>query len=275
MVTFNSILSSILDGLLRPFHGVHPFWPLLSFSVLMGTVLLVVFRYTSNQQGIQESKNRIKAHLLEIRLFKDDLGVLLSAQRSILKYNLRYMAYGLKPLLVIILPVAVILIQLEGWFGSRPLKPGESTLVSAFISAEGSNDLPLVELEVSDGLVIESPSLRIPAAREVDWKIRAESPGEHYLLVKLKGMEIAKSVTVSAGGLARVSMVRPSSDFWGVALHPGESPIPKDDPVREISLNYPSRSIDVFGWKLHWLLVFFVFSTLSGFLFKGLFRVEI
>ncbi|HVN80041.1 MAG TPA: hypothetical protein VMW38_13670 [Terriglobia bacterium] len=275
METINSILGSMLDGLLRQFHGAHPFWPLLILSALMGMVLLGVFRFTSNQQGIQETKNRIKAHLLEIRLFKDDLGALLSAQGSILKYNLQYMAYGLKPLLVIIIPVAVMLIQCEGWFGSRPLKPGEFTLVSAFMSADESDNLPLVELEVSDGLSIETPSLRIPAVREIDWKIKAEKPGEHYLLVKLKGKEIAKSVTVSTGGLARVSPVRPSADFWSVALHPGESPIPKDDPVREISLDYPSRSIDVFGWKLHWLLVFFVLSTLSGFLFKGLFKVEI
>src|SRR3974377_243951 len=115
MVTFNSILSSLLDLLLGPFRGLHPFWALLILSVMVGAVLLVVFRYTSNQRGIQETKNRIKAHLLEIRLFKDDLRVLLSAQGSILKYNLRYMAYGLKPLLVIILPVALLLIQLEGW----------------------------------------------------------------------------------------------------------------------------------------------------------------
>ena len=275
MVTFDSILSSLLDLLLGPFRGLHPFWALLILSVMVGAVLLVVFRYTSNQRGIQETKNRIKAHLLEIRLFKDDLRVLLSAQGSILKYNLRYMAYGLKPLLVIILPVALLLIQLEGWFGFRPLKPGEAALFSVFLSSEGQGDLASVELEADDGVAIESPSLRIPATGEVDWGIRAEIPGEHHLLVKLKGTEISKSVTVSAGEMVRVSPVKPSSNFWCVALYPGESPIPKDSQVRQINLDYPSRSIDILGWKLHWLLVFFVLSTLTGFLLKGLFKVEI
>ena len=275
MVIFNSILSTLFDSVLRPFHGVNPFWPLLVLSVLMGAVLLVVFRYTSNQRGIQETKNRIKAHLLEIRLFKDDLGILLSAQGMILKYNFRYFAYGLKPLLVIILPVAALLIQMEGWFGSRPLRPGESALVSVYLSGGISEPLPSVEMEVDDGLAIESPSLRIPATREVDWKIRAKKPGNYHLLVKLQGVMIPKTVTVSAGELARVSPIKPSSDLWDVALHPGESPIPKDLPVKQISLDYPSRSIDVLGWKLHWLLVFFVISTLTGFLFKGFFKVEI
>ena len=28
------------------------------------------------------------------------------------------------------IPLVVVLVQLEGWFGYRPLKPGESTIVS-------------------------------------------------------------------------------------------------------------------------------------------------
>lgn len=45
-------------------------------------------------------------------------------------------------------------------------------------------------------------------------------------------------------------------------------------PVREISVNYPSRSINVFGWETHWV-VFLVFTIITGFALKSLFRVEI
>jgi hypothetical protein len=275
MATFNSFFSSLIDGFLRPFRGVNPFWPLLIISVLTGVVLLFIFRFTSNQRGIQETKNRIKAHLLEVRIFKDDLRILLSAQKMILKYNFQYLGYGLKPLLVIFLPVALLLIQLEGWFGQRPLKPGESTLLSVRLADDAVGLLPEVALEGDEGLSIESPSLRIPSTREVDWKIRSDKTGELHLFIKLQGRTIPKLVTVSTGEPARVSPVKVSSDSWAVALHPGENPIAKDEVVRQITLDYPARSIEVFGWKLHWLLVFFVLSTLAGFLFKGLFKVEI
>jgi hypothetical protein len=275
MASFNSLLRSLIDRFLHPFRGIHPFWPLLILSVLTGVVLLLIFRYTSNQRGIQETKNRIKAHLMEVRIFKDDLQTLLSAQKMILKYNLQYLGFGLKPLLVIFLPVALLLIQLEGWFGQRPLKPGESTLLSVRLSEVAVGLLPEVKIEGDEGLTIESPSLRIPSIREVDWKIRADKPGEHRLSVRLQGRTIPKLLTVSAGELARVSSVKVSSDSWAVALHPGEDPIANCDVVRQIALDYPARSIELFGWKLHWLLVFIVLSTLAGFLFKGLFRVEI
>jgi hypothetical protein len=275
MASFNSLLRSLIDRFLHPFRGIHPFWPLLILSVLTGVVLLLIFRYTSNQRGIQETKNRIKAHLMEVRIFKDDLQTLLSAQKMILKYNLQYLGFGLKPLLVLFLPVALLLIQLEGWFGQRPLKPGESTLLSVRLSEVAVGLLPEVKIEGDEGLTIESPSLRIPSIREVDWKIRADKPGEHRLSVRLQGRTIPKLLTVSAGELARVSSVKVSSDSWAVALHPGEDPIANCDVVRQIALDYPARSIELFGWKLHWLLVFIVLSTLAGFLFKGLFRVEI
>jgi hypothetical protein len=212
---------------------------------------------------------------MEVRIFKDDLQTLLSAQKMILKYNLQYLGFGLKPLLVIFLPVALLLIQLEGWFGQRPLRPGESTLLSVRLSEVAVGLLPEVKIEGDEGLTIESPSLRIPSIREVDWKIRADKPGEHRLSVRLQGRTIPKLLTVSAGELARVSSVKVSSDSWAVALHPGEDPIANCDVVRQIALDYPARSIELFGWKLHWLLVFIVLSTLAGFLFKGLFRVEI
>ena len=275
MATFNSFLSFLIDGFLRPFRGVQPFWSLLAISALTGVLLLFIFRFTSNQNGIREAKNRIKAHLLEVRIFKDDLRILFSAQKMILKYNLKYLGFGLKPLVVIFLPVALLLIQLEGWFGQRPLNPGESTLLSVILSEEAVRLLPEVQLEVDEGLSIESPSLRIPSAREVDWMIQADKPGQHRLFIKLQGRTTPKIVAVNTGELARVSPVKVSSDSWAVALHPGEAPIARGEVIRQITLNYPSRSIDVLGWKLHWLLVFFVLSTLSGFLFRGLFRVEI
>src|SRR5919108_4002002 len=118
---FNLYLSRFFDLLLNPFQYLDPLWPLLIFSFVTGIIMLVIYRYTSNQKGIKETKDRIKAYLLEIRLFKDDLGILLSAQKNILRHNLTYMKHAVKPMLFMIIPVLLILIQLEGWFGRKPL----------------------------------------------------------------------------------------------------------------------------------------------------------
>lgn len=275
MAYFNSALTTFFDFLLAPFLQFHPLWPLFILSFVTGILLLVIFRYTSDQKAILKTKNRIKAHLLEARLFKDDLGILLSAQERILVYNAKYFMLGIKPMLVMIVPVGFLLIQLDGWFGFRPLMPGEWVLISVQLKDQGAEALSTVALDANEGLSIETPPLRIAASREVAWRIRALEPGVHYLVVRAGNHKIEKKISVLPTGLARVSPSTVAGSFWNALLHPGERPIPDGTPVERINANYPQRSIEVFGWKLHWMVLFFVLATLTGFAFKGFFRVEI
>jgi uncharacterized membrane protein (DUF106 family) len=237
--------------------------------------MLVIFRYTSNQRGIKEAKDKIKAHLLEIRLFKDDLGTVLSAQKRIFLYNLRYMKYALKPMLFMMVPVVIILVQLEGWFGYRPLKVGESAIVSVRVTDEEAEALSNISLDVDKGLTVETPPLRIPEEREVDWRIRADELGEHSLVFNVSGHTFQKRVIVSDGRLTPASPRVVASSVWDTFLNPGQESITKNPFVERIEVDYPSRSIEILGWKTHWLIVFFVLSIVFGFAFKGLFKVEI
>ena len=45
--------------------------------------------------------------------------------------------------------------------------------------------------------------------------------------------------------------------------------------LKEIEVYYPSQSIEFFGWKFHWLAIFFVLSVAIGFGFRRVFNVEI
>jgi uncharacterized membrane protein (DUF106 family) len=235
----------------------------------------MIFRYTSNQKEVREAKEQIKAHLLEIRLFKDDLRILFSAQKSILLYNLKYMKHALRPMLFMIVPVAIILIQLDGWFGYRPLKQGESAIISVKLLDNSMDALSNISIESSKGLMVETPPLRIHSENEVDWRILANELGEHKLIFNVLGHTFQKGVIVSNGRLVRVSPRVVASNLWDTLLYPGEESIVKNSLVRQIEIDYPSRSIGIFGWKIHWLVVFFVLSIVFGFAFKGLLGVEI
>ncbi|MBI2469814.1 MAG: hypothetical protein HYV59_01030 [Planctomycetes bacterium] len=236
--------------------------------------MLVIFRYTSNQKEIKEAKDKIRAYLFEIRLFKDDLGIQLSAQKNILIHNLRYMKHALKPMLFMIIPVVIILIQLDGWFGYRPLKVGESAIVSVNFSDGQANALPEVSIQTDKGIIVETPPLRIPTQKEASWRVRANEIGEHDLRFNVSGSTFDKSIIVSDGQLKRVSRVV-ASGFWDNFLNPGEQPLAKNSLMKKIEINYPSRSIEIFGWGIHWLVAFFILSIVFGFAFKGLLKVEI
>ena len=58
-------------------------------------------------------------------------------------------------------------------------------------------------------------------------------------------------------------------------LNPGEAPLPSASVVRSVEVKYPPASMSLFGWHIHWLIVYFILSIAFGFAFKGVFKVEI
>lgn len=275
MWTINLTLNRFFDLLMTPLQNVPPFWYLFVISLLTGILMLLIFRYTSNQKKIKETKDKIKAYLIEIRIFNEDLGILLSAQKNLFFYNAKYLMHALRPLLLMILPVSIILIQLQSWFGYRPLAIGELTILKVKVTEEGKKVLSDFAIETDKGMVIETPPLRNPEEAEVDWRMRAKELGEHTIIVKARNYSFQKRVVISDKMFARVSPNVVASNILEIIFNPGEKPIPKNPLIKRIEVGYPSRLIEIFGWKTHWVVLFFIFSIISGFAFKGVLGVEL
>jgi hypothetical protein len=274
MQNFNSAISGFFNIIISPFKAIDPVWSLAVFSLLIGILMLIIFRFTSDQQKIRETKSKMRAYIFELSLFKDDIGIVLSAQKNIFIYNLRYIKYALKPMLFMMIPLVLILIQLESWYGHRPLRPDESAIVSLKLKY-GVEPIPDITLTTGEGIDIETPPLRIPDEREVDWRIRAQEPGAHELKFKMPGQDVVQKVIVSGDGLAQISPLVSASDTRDMLLNPALKPISEGSIVEWIRIDYPANSIGIYKWHVHWLVVVFVLSIVFGFALKGLFRVEI
>jgi uncharacterized membrane protein (DUF106 family) len=275
MWVFNRILGGLFGLLFFPFRHLNAWFGLALVSLLTGLLMLFVFRLTSNQEGIRKVKDRIKAHLLELRLFKDNMSVTMKAQGHILRANLRYVGYSARPMLVMMVPLVLILIQLNLWFGYEPLHPGESAIVKVRLDGSGNPiDLEAV-LEAPSGIEVETPPLRLEEEKEIDWRIRAKSLGIHELTFKLGGLSLGKSVVVDVGGWERISPVKVGRSFVEELVNPGEKPLPAGTPVKSIQVLYPSKRLKVLGLRLHWLIAYFALSILFGFALKRPLKIEI
>ena len=51
-----------------------PLLLVLAVSIVIGLVMVIVFRYTSDQKAIGRAKDRLKANLLAVRLFQDQIA---------------------------------------------------------------------------------------------------------------------------------------------------------------------------------------------------------
>ena len=272
---FNSVIGKIFDILFLPFRGLSPWVAMIVVSFLTGLLMLFIFRHTSNQEGIRRIKNKIKAHLLELRLYKDSLAQQLTSQGKILSANFKYFSYALKPMLVMVIPVMLILIQLNLWFGSRSLDIGDEALVKVKLM-EGINPLQTdIRLEVPPGIAVETPPLRIEDEREIDWRLRATEKGVYNILFRYQDETFTKSVAVGQSRLSKIAALKPGKGLLEQAFNPGEKPLPKNAPIESAEITYPGQRMNLFGWRIHWLIAYFGLSIVFGFAFRGVFKVEI
>jgi len=275
MGLLNSLLTHLFGVLLYPLRSLDPWWSMIFISLLTGLLMLFIFRRTSNQAGIREVKDRIKAHLLEMRLYKDNIRVTLGAQRRIVAANLKYLSYSAKPMLVMIVPLLLILVQMDVWFGRQPLAVGEAAILKVRLSGPATPTKSDMSLEASPSLRIETPPLRLESERETDWRIRPEAAGPARLTVRVGGASYEKSVLAGGGPLTALSPIRVRGGFPEELLHPGEGALPSSGPIRSIEVAYPERRLPLLGLRLHWLVAYLALSIVLGFALKGPFKVEI
>lgn len=237
--------------------------------------MLFIFKLTSNQEGIKKTKNKIKAHLLELRLYKDDFRTSFKAQGRILVSNLKYMKYSLKPLLIMIIPIVLIIIHSNFWFAYDSLETEEQALLKIKLSEERVPQEFDIQINQPDSIIIETPPLRIDEKNEIDLRFSATKKGRYELKIQAGGNSITKSVSVDQKILSQISPVKKRKSFINQLIYPAEKPINKNSPIKSVEITYPSSGLRLFDIKIHWIIAFFALSIIFGFSLKGLFGVEI
>jgi len=273
--TFNSVFGRVIGAALYFLRGLNPWVAPVATSLLTALAMLVCYRLTSNQARIRAIKDKIIAHLLELRLYKDSLPITFRAQGKILWYNLKYLGHSARPMLVMAVPLALTMLQLDLWFGHESLKPGESAIVKVHLRDGVRPSRESVSLEPQTGFVIETPPLRIDQGGELDWRLRASAPGCWNLVVRVNNQAIVKNVVIGAQPHARISPARVGRDWIDQLANPGEPALADSSVVKMIEVGYPAGRVAVFGWRPHWLVVFLALAVIFGFAFKGLLGVEV
>jgi hypothetical protein len=254
--------------------GLLPGW--LSVTVVAittGVIMLIMFKYTSNQRAIQRVRRDIRANLLAVRLFKDSIKVGLRAQARVLMGAFLMLLHAIVPILVMTVPMILLLAQLGSWYQVRPIALGQEAVVTVKLNGEADSPLPQVELAPSDAIEDLSGPVRVISKREVCWNVRTLLPGYHRLEFHIDGQKVDKELA-AGNGVLRVSPVRPEWNWSQALMYPLEKPFQRDSLVRSIEIEYPTSASWTSGsdW---WLVYWFIVSLISGFCFRGLLRVNV
>jgi uncharacterized membrane protein (DUF106 family) len=280
MTFLNNLLRPLFDWLQRPLIGLPAVVGVLVWSIPVGLFALWVFGKTSNQDRIAEVKRRIFAGLFEIRLFNDDLRAIMRAQKEILGHVLHYQALALKPMIFILPPLILVMVQLHQFYGFKGFEPGEELMLTVQLDPESitPGQRPTVELDLPPGIHAVMEPVWIPSLAQLSWRLGIDDWGDYDLMIGIDGTQTVKQLRATRQ-LVRLSPERPPRSFVGQLEWPSEPPLDSDGPVRSITATYRDGTVSFLGWDFEWsfawMVVFFVFTMVIALIFKKPMGVEL
>src|SRR5277367_6504605 len=154
-------------------------------SLVVGLVMVVLFGYTSDQKAIGIAKDQLKAHLLAVRLYRDQIPVVMGSYGKILRGTGRYLKLAFKPLLYVIIPITLLMVQIDRYLGQTPLAPNAPFLLTVHTAAGGGlND---VAIDLPPEITMTAPPVHVPASNDVIWRLAGSKEGKYEMKIAAAG----------------------------------------------------------------------------------------
>ncbi|HJM57248.1 MAG: hypothetical protein CMJ98_00280 [Planctomycetes bacterium] len=274
MNALNHASNALFDLVLTPLEALGEEFALIMVSGIFGILALIVFKQISSQKGIKAAKDRIKGHMIEIRIYQNDLVLVSRAIGKVLLRNLQYVGLNFGPFIPLSIPFAFVIAQMVVRYGFIPvpvqedftgLMAGKGLTVKVELAEGYERQAPDLELILPDGVEATSPLVAVPAEGYVFQEIVATRSGEFDLKFVLGGTESIKQL---AAGDVTPRALQPErvSSFLSAVLWPAEDTFPEDSGIARVSFVYPESDL---GWlpgsgPMGVILVFLVASMAFG-----------
>ena len=272
----NYITTAVFDVLMAPFEALPPLLVLIIWSVVTGIVMAVVFRCTSNQKALAEVANETSANILAIKLFQDDLGVTFRCLLKLLHNIAQRLRHSFRPMLIMLVPMVLLLVQLALRFEYEPLQIGESAVVELRLAPAVWEQFNTVRIEAPDTVRVETPAMRDSRLHTVYWRLSAMTAEPVEVRWTFGDRTIEKGIAVadSSARLLRVDTVRPGANWLEQLLHPGEQSLDNDLPVRDIVVHHVRRVTPILNCNVPWWATFLIVSCLTAWLVRPIVKVQ-
>jgi len=276
MNAVHAAFTALFDVLLKPLDLMGDVTALILTSGVFGVLALLLFKQISWQAGIKSAKEKIKGHMIAIRIYQDDLVIVFRSVVAILLRNFQYLGLNFGPILPLFVPFVLIASQLVVRYAFAPLPvqhvaevqaqlPGRGSTLELHMKPERAGEVAALTVELPPHLVALSPLARNARDGIAILEFAAIAPGTGEIRFLSAGTEIGTKVVVAGDEAPRQMQPERVSSFFASWLWPAEPTFSPDSPIASVSFAYPDRDL---GWLPGGpggvLLVFFLASIVFG-----------
>jgi hypothetical protein len=253
---------SAIEYGLAPFDALSPLWGLTVLSILTGGIMLWVVGRTTPQRRIEVARARMASAIYELRLFLDSPRRIFAAQGRLLLWSGAYTAFMVPAFLILSVPLGFLFLHLDVRYGQMPLPL--NTPVAVKIAFEGQHVPDLQVENVTRGLQVTAPLLRVPDEGLAYLRVSMTEPGRHELTLRTEAGLVTKQLS-AAGVPVAPERSRGVGLLWSYGHEP---PLPSSSGISAVSVSHPAAPQSWLGFTMPWYVFWLVIATLVALALK-------
>ena len=275
MDLINGLANGLFDILLRPLEGLGALVTLTVVSLVFMPLSMLFFKRFSSQKGITAAKGKIKGHMIEIRIYQDDLLVVMTAIGKVLWYNLKYLFLNFAPFVPLSVPFVIVVAQLVVRFGFAPIPveerhlddliPGQGVMIEVEFAQGSEAKAAELELGLPEGLAALSPLVRNAADGVAFQEVVAVADGAWDVQLNVGGETETKRVVTGETTERSMQPFRVGG-FWDQWLWPAEPTFSAASGLATVAVAYPDRSL---AWMMDGAGGVFIMFVIVAFIIGG------
>ena len=274
MDSINSFFTSLFDAILTPLEWGGELFALIFVSGVFGVLALWIFKYISWQKGIGFVKDRIKGHMIAIRIYQDDLAIVGKSVGAVLFRNFQYVGLNFGPFIPLAIPFVFVVAQTVVRYGFDPIPvvtedglAGSGNELRVEFKSGRKAECAGLQVVLPDGLEATSPLVRVPSQGLAFQEFVARAPGSYEIELRFPDGRVETKAVVAGAQRDRVMQPGRVAGLFSAMLWPAEARFAESSPLERVAFIYPESDL---GWlpggPMGVLLVFVVASMFFGFL---------
>jgi hypothetical protein len=133
-------------------------------------------------------------------------------------------------------------------------------------------DVP-TSLAGSDGVAVDARAVRVPATREVVWRVENRSRDDGALVAR--SYDVDYRFPLRSAPRARALGSARSNSIMDGLLHPGLPALPPNGAFESVRVSYPDASYRIAGVRTGWLTIFLLGTFLGAAIPAWILRMQL
>ena len=223
-----------------------PFWSILILSIIMSLIVIIITKYTTDQNLMKHLKDESKDLQKQMKELKDQPEKMMEVQKKHMASSMKYMTQSFRPMIFTFIPIIVIFGWISAHLAYEPIMPGQDFSVQ--VTLEKALGGTIVNVTAPEGITLTSDASKQATDGIAIFSFKGDagdysSPG---IIFNANGKEYVKDVIISQ----KREYTNPLKAV-------------RDGTVKQIeTLNEKTKVIKIGSFSLSWIWSYIIFSII-------------